>query len=78
MTGTLLDGAPRLYRYSLWEQTRRALKDWPDDPAINVCWVEMNGAEGPVSLQMDREEAERIAGLDMHDEMILEIGADAR
>jgi hypothetical protein len=76
MTGTLLDGAPRSYRYGLWEETRRALRAWPDDPAIAVCWVEMDGHEGPVTLQMDRAEAERIAALDMHDEMVPEIGAE--
>lgn len=75
MTGTLLDGAPRLYRYGLWEETRRALRNWPADPTIDVCWVEMDGAEGKVTLQMDRAEARKIADLDMHDEMLLEIGA---
>lgn len=74
MDQTLLYGAPKAYRYGLWYETRQTLKDWPDDPEINVAWVRMSGPEGPVTLQMTREEAERIAALDMTDEMYVEFG----
>jgi len=77
LSGTLLDGVPSAYRAMMWEETKRCLAAWPDDPAIDVAWVTLDWDGEHIELQMDRAEAERIAAWrPTADEWLAEIGAE--
>ena len=76
-TGTMLDGAPADLRILLWQETKRALATWPDDPAIDTTWITYDGPPESVVLQLSRDEAEKIVAWEpMHEDYVDFLGED--